>query len=82
MTASPEEFDMTERELLQVAVARIEEQQKYIVLKLQELSGLLTDTNRRVTVVEEFKWKLIGVSIAVGSMSSIIVMALKNAIMK
>lgn len=82
MPSTNGEFDMGEREVLQVAVARIEEQQKYIVIKLQDLAGLITDTNRRVSVIEEFKWKIVGVSIAVGSISSIIVMFLKSALSK
>lgn len=75
-------FTMGEREILQVAVARIEEQQKNVAEKLSDLAELITDTNRRVSVIEEFKWKIVGISMAVGIMSSGLVLAVKFVLSK
>jgi len=76
------EFDMGEREILQVAVARIEEQQKNAMEKLCDLADLIGDTNKRVTQIEEFKWKIVGISMAVGVMSSIVVLLVKYILSK
>ena len=70
-------LDMGEREILQIAVARIEEQQKNVVEKLEDLSGLITETKQRVAVIEEFRWKVVGICLAVGVISSILVPVVK-----
>lgn len=75
-------LDMGEREILQVAVARIEEQQKNVVDKLEDLSALITETKQRVTVIEEFKWKVVGICLAVGVISSILVPIVKLILSK
>jgi len=65
-------LDMDEREILQVAVARIEEHQRHLLEKLSDLSVMLKDIDRRVIAVEEFKWKIIGIAIAVGALASVV----------
>lgn len=70
-------LDMGEREILQVAVARIEEQQKNVVEKLEDLSALITETKQRVSVIEEFKWKVVGICLTVGILASLLVPVVK-----
>lgn len=60
-----------ERTFLEVSVARVEEQQKALVEKLDSLNRVLSSIDSRVTSVEEFKWKIIGISLAVGALSAI-----------